>query len=44
VLTVTQPSLEDVYLQLIADEEESGGSAVPRQRRAEATSAGVSSS
>ena len=44
VLTVTQPSLEDVYLQLIADQEESGASAVPRQRTAEATSTEVSSS
>jgi hypothetical protein len=44
VLTVTQPSLEDVYLQLIADEEESGASAVPRPRTSEATPAAVSSS
>jgi ABC-2 type transport system ATP-binding protein len=48
VLTVTQPSLEDVYLQLIADEqaveEDSGASAVPRPRMPEPMTAGVSSS
>jgi ABC-2 type transport system ATP-binding protein len=44
VLTVTQPSLEDVYLQLIADEDESDASAVPRQRTPEATPTEVPSS
>jgi hypothetical protein len=44
VLTVTQPSLEDVYLQLIADEEDNGASPVARQRTPEATPAAVSSS
>jgi ABC-2 type transport system ATP-binding protein len=47
VLSVTQPSLEDVYLQLIADEqageEDSDTSAVPRQRASEPTTTGVSS-